>query len=161
MQKQREHGGAESWDRSPRSCVQCGTVFTPQAIRHVYCSIGCRRKLGDRERGFNQRQYRTLFVEERGGCCERCGTTDGLGVHHKTPIAAGGSHRASNVALLCLPCHRIEDKAAFQNANTPTPESERSPELQDNPHVPPAMRAKAERQLSKPPLQRPIVQKKG
>lgn len=52
-------------------------------------------------------------------------------------------------------------RLAVENQLAGVPEGERSLALKDNPHLSPAMRADAERRLSKSPLQRPIVQKRS
>jgi 5-methylcytosine-specific restriction endonuclease McrA len=120
MQKQRERGGAESWDRSDRRCVQCETVFAPVTRHHVHCSSRCRKRTENARRwrgGTNQATYRLLFIEERGGGCERCGVPDDLELHHIVSVAAGGSHRASNVLVLCRACHGVEDERAFRAQN--------------------------------------------
>lgn len=184
-QKQREARG-QAWDRSPRPCGQCGGLFDPQTEHHAFCSTACRKKHENIRRfkgsGTNSNYYRTAFLEERGGVCERCGVPDGLELHHIVSVAEGGSHKASNLLVICEDCHKDEHKRRL------APEAKRSPEVKDNPHVPQEMREKAERELlpfdpettiayepvrridanptagrqrlTKPPLQRPIVQKR-
>jgi 5-methylcytosine-specific restriction protein A len=44
-------------------------------------------------------------VRARDRVCVRCGGTDGLEVHHRIPLADGGSNRLDNLELVCLPCH--------------------------------------------------------
>lgn len=51
--------------------------------------------------------------------------------------------------------------AEMREGKPPTPKDERSPELQDNPHLPQEMRERAQRELTKPVQPRPIVQKRG
>lgn len=52
-------------------------------------------------------EERRLTVRDRASnSCELCGSTLGeKHIHHKTPIAKGGSHQLSNLLLLCVRCH--------------------------------------------------------
>jgi 5-methylcytosine-specific restriction endonuclease McrA len=119
-QKVREHA-AVAWDRSPRPCEVCGTLFAPTTAHHACCSVPCRKKRENRRRfhgsGSNSNYYRSLFVEERGGVCERCGVSDGLEVHHIVSVAAGGLHRAANVLVLCKGCHGIVERSPEQSTD--------------------------------------------
>jgi 5-methylcytosine-specific restriction endonuclease McrA len=38
-------------------------------------------------------------------CCQRCGKSDGLIVHHIIPVKSGGSRERNNLAVLCVGCH--------------------------------------------------------
>ena len=38
-------------------------------------------------------------------CCEKCGRTIGLEVHHKIPVIEGGSDELDNLQVLCDICH--------------------------------------------------------
>ena len=38
-------------------------------------------------------------------CCEKCGRTIGLEVHHKIPIIEGGTDNIDNLQVLCGICH--------------------------------------------------------
>lgn len=38
-------------------------------------------------------------------CCEICGSTEHLAVHHKVPRSLGGNDSDSNLLLLCYKCH--------------------------------------------------------
>lgn len=121
-QGRRARGKAESWDRSDRKCSTCGGSFSPKTKHHAYCSVTCRSK-GDNLRRFggsgsNSNYYRTAFLEERGGVCQRCGVPDGLEIHHVITVAAGGSHEASNLLVVCKACHGNEHRSSMNE--TPT-----------------------------------------
>lgn len=49
-----------------------------------------------------------LLISILGGKCDNCGSILGLQVHHKTPLASGGTNRIENLALLCRRCHMGE-----------------------------------------------------
>jgi 5-methylcytosine-specific restriction endonuclease McrA len=40
-----------------------------------------------------------------GNVCQECGETEGLSVHHRIPLAAGGTNALSNLITLCARCH--------------------------------------------------------
>lgn len=40
------------------------------------------------------------------GNCEKCGATDGLHMHHITPLSWGGTSEPENIITLCESCHR-------------------------------------------------------
>jgi 5-methylcytosine-specific restriction protein A len=44
-------------------------------------------------------------VHERDHACVRCGSTRRLQVHHRTPLARGGTNELDNLQLLC---HTLE-----------------------------------------------------
>lgn len=43
--------------------------------------------------------------------CEKCGSKDGIEVHHKIPIAKGGTNTEDNLISLCYECHKNEHKS--------------------------------------------------
>lgn len=58
--------------------------------------------------GDEWRRARKAALERDGFACLRCGTTAGsLLVHHRRPLADGGTHALANLATLCAPCHGI------------------------------------------------------
>lgn len=62
--------------------------------------------------GFSEAAASTIRLRS-GNRCERCGGTDALQIHHRSPRGMGGSHRAgaqrvnqvSNGVRLCQHCH--------------------------------------------------------
>jgi len=51
-------------------------------------------------------EFRTTKVKERDGCCcQNCGRTEHLQVHHKKPVGGGGTHHLFNLISLCRSCH--------------------------------------------------------
>lgn len=52
------------------------------------------------------RELRNAVVEERGGRCERCGSTARLVVHHKTYDRVGHEH-PRDLEVLCRDCHVV------------------------------------------------------
>ena len=44
-------------------------------------------------------------VRARDRVCVRCGSTHALVVHHRVPVAAGGSNDLTNLELRCRRCH--------------------------------------------------------
>jgi 5-methylcytosine-specific restriction protein A len=58
--------------------------------------------------GNNWRRVRAIYLAAHPVCevCESEGRlTPATLVHHKKPIAEGGSNRESNLMAICLPCH--------------------------------------------------------
>jgi 5-methylcytosine-specific restriction endonuclease McrA len=46
-----------------------------------------------------------------GNCCRRCGSTQGLQVHHVTPVSEGGERYAlDNLVTLCSSCHAAQHR---------------------------------------------------
>ena len=54
---------------------------------------------------------REILISALGGKCETCGAVTGLQIHHKIPLAGGGTNRLENLAVLCMSCHRKETTA--------------------------------------------------
>lgn len=52
---------------------------------------------------------RPLIFKRANGVCERCGSTDGLAVHHVT-YQNLGSEPLSDLLLLCARCHDVADR---------------------------------------------------
>jgi hypothetical protein len=56
---------------------------------------------------WDERRQKIRFA--LGGHCQECGKQDGvIHLHHKLPISKGGSHKQSNLILLCEGCHSLE-----------------------------------------------------
>jgi hypothetical protein len=54
---------------------------------------------------------REILISALGGKCEVCGAVSDLQIHHRVPLAAGGTNQLSNLAVLCRVCHRKETAA--------------------------------------------------
>ena len=52
------------------------------------------------------KEFRQKLIEERG-CCERCGSTEGLEVHHNSYCRIG-NEAPEDVEVLCHVCHLEE-----------------------------------------------------
>jgi len=109
-------------------CKKCGDPLTGKQKR--WCSPEC-SKLGLKAEykkrnkakvlAYN-REYRSKGVrpikrvrkqktiKERGGICERCGTSKKLQVHHIKPARVGGTNELRNLLVLCDPCHKEWEK---------------------------------------------------
>ena len=61
-----------------------------------------RRKIRD---GWTWGEIRAR-VHERDQACVRCGSRRQLQVHHRVPLASGGSNDLTNLELLCRACHK-------------------------------------------------------
>lgn len=116
-------------DRSPRSCLECGDVFTPEygSKLRTYCGDACRKR-SLRRAGKSRRNKRikstrkepiyTMRIFERDGWqCRICGIDTPRylrGTHepnapeldHIFPLAKGGAHASDNVQCLCRECNQ-------------------------------------------------------
>lgn len=45
-----------------------------------------------------------------GFCCQRCGATENLEVHHIIPVSKGGRNLGINLITLCHACHAKQPK---------------------------------------------------
>jgi HNH endonuclease len=50
-------------------------------------------------------QRRQFAIQRDGKTCAKCGVDERLHLHHKRAIREGGSHRLTNLVLLCEVCH--------------------------------------------------------
>jgi 5-methylcytosine-specific restriction endonuclease McrA len=48
-------------------------------------------------------------LERDRHACTKCGSTDGLEVHHVIPAAAGGATSLENLETLCVSCHLVAE----------------------------------------------------
>lgn len=128
----------------PTFCPHCGAVVP--AGRRCGCRPRPKRKdtPGDLTRdsrepwrkNYQEAEYkrnRQEAIERTRGRCEDCWkkvahfngvrwVTKGYGgeVHHKVPLADGGTNDASNLTLLCQSCHAYRD-AELRRHRPPTP----------------------------------------
>lgn len=116
-----------------RECIGCGVEFTraPSQLRQngagKFCTRACRDKhwRGDKnpvwrdgsgvyKRGSHWHAIRRRIVA-RDKCCQHCGATKRLHVHHKIPFrmwrTPEDANRDFNLIALCPPCHRRADAA--------------------------------------------------
>jgi 5-methylcytosine-specific restriction endonuclease McrA len=66
-------------------------------------------------------QWRRIrkIVINRDGCCQRCGTEEGLTVDHIVPRTLGGDDSLSNLEVLCGSCNSSKGGRFFERAKTP------------------------------------------
>lgn len=113
--------------------TRCVKVDTYEVGRRVRKQDGRDRLRGEpwRASGYDAayRAARQQVIERAGGRCERCGVkvarksggrwiAEGGEVHHLIPLSDGGSSSLSNLAFLCIHCHRLLD-AARRRGDTP------------------------------------------
>ena len=56
------------------------------------------------------RKARGIILARAGRVCERCGSDEGLDVHHRDPLRDGGDpYELANLHALCARCHRGAD----------------------------------------------------
>lgn len=55
-------------------------------------------------------QETSRAVRQRDGCCQKCGSTVNLQVHHIKPLSRGGSNKRLNLITLCSGCHAKQHK---------------------------------------------------
>lgn len=52
-----------------------------------------------------------IVIQLLGGVCASCGSTEELEIDHVSPVWKGGRHDATNLQVLCYPCHKVKTKA--------------------------------------------------
>lgn len=121
-------------DRSPRNCVVCGALFTPDYgdMRRAICSDRCvarqhsarttgKAHVRRAERfGCEAERVNKLKVFERDGWrCRICGISsprsamgtishDAPELDHVLPLSRGGAHSYANTQLACRSCNRLK-----------------------------------------------------
>lgn len=64
---------------------------------------------GVRYQGWRWRRVRAYVIDRDHGKCVRCGASyRGMHVHHRLPVARGGSHQTWNLETRCYECHQAE-----------------------------------------------------
>lgn len=58
-------------------------------------------------------------VIRRDGCCQQCGTEDGLSVDHIVPRSLGGDDSLSNLQVLCGLCNSSKGGRFSERPKTP------------------------------------------
>lgn len=65
----------------------------------------------------NEQSARRIVNERCGGRCERCGSAEGVTLHHRVKRSHGGSWAVENILGVCWPCHSfIELNPAWSHA---------------------------------------------
>lgn len=54
----------------------------------------------------------SIIRKSKGICCEKCGSSGYLEIHHIIALKDGGSDLPENKQYLCLPCHKKTDNYA-------------------------------------------------
>jgi 5-methylcytosine-specific restriction endonuclease McrA len=118
-----------------RLCARCGDTIDPAEHGYRGPCPPCKREL-EKQKSRRRRakakaavafrdsrrwqQVREVAKRRDGHRCQRCGTSEGLEVHHVTPIEQGGNvFSLDNLVTLCQPCHRSEERAAFLEGALP------------------------------------------
>lgn len=63
--------------------------------------------------------------------CEKCGSEDGIEVHHKIPLIEGGSDTEDNFISLCYECHKKEHELNRSELTKRGIEKARAKEIKD------------------------------
>lgn len=109
------------------TCEWCGEWYTrhaAQAESSRFCSQRCNGEWysenrsgensphwkggsSDEQYGTNWETYREKALQRDGRQCTRCGSSENesLHVHHKLPLAEGGTNDLDNLLTLCQECH--------------------------------------------------------
>jgi 5-methylcytosine-specific restriction endonuclease McrA len=108
-------------------CLDCGTL-TRNSSRCSPCAAkrdNWRARGGIRS-GWAWGELRAQ-VRARDCVCVRCGSTDRLEVHHRIPLARGGTNEISNLELRCRQCHAGGQGGALSTSRDSQPASIRDP----------------------------------
>jgi hypothetical protein len=82
-----------------RRCLHCGAL-----TRESYCRRCVWRGRRNIRSGWDWSSIKAA-VRSRDRACVRCGSTVRVQVHHRIPVADGGSNTLDNLELLCGDCH--------------------------------------------------------
>ena len=96
-------------------CVDCFRSYQPWSRNNRGRCRDCLRKYEGAKRARRANRARSSMAWQNaraaarkrdGERCQRCGATEGLEVHHITPLAEGGAEfDLSNLTTLCQECH--------------------------------------------------------
>lgn len=100
-------------------CLDCGALTKSSRCSHCQAKRDAdewtsRRKIGS---GWDWGKLRDQ-VRTRDRACVRCGGSDRLQVHHRTPLAEGGTNELDNLELRCHRCHAAEHRGNVPNSAT-------------------------------------------
>jgi len=122
-QRENDEKLSKSGVLEPRSCPECGELFTPNKHNYgtqKYCSMQCTRRVAGRTyiRRDPERHKRQKLANRWGGNhkaalerdgrkCQICGSDKKLNVHHMdgTGENENPNHQLDNLATLCHTCH--------------------------------------------------------
>lgn len=85
-------------------CVVCGEEFKPVRLAQKFCSKKCRNKSSGEDRRFSG--VRDYVISRDKYQCQKCGTKEGLVVHHKDWVRT--NNIPDNLLTLCRSCHKKE-----------------------------------------------------
>ena len=96
-------------------CLHCGQMYQPWSRNNRGRCRDCLRKYEGAKRARRANRARSSMAWQNaraaarkrdGERCQRCGATEGLEVHHITPLSKGGAEfDLSNLTTLCQECH--------------------------------------------------------
>ncbi len=127
--KKRERNRTAKEERTvQKECLECGTPFTTDNQRKIYCSADCGRRVAARRyaqsakgrkysktkhkqlKTVHWKQVRLMVLERDGHSCRVCQKTDKrLEVHHLQGTEEGARRNSENpddLMTLCAACHR-------------------------------------------------------
>ena len=93
-----------------RACVGCARPFPVAALVRGRCSPCASshqlERRGGIASGWEWTEVRRKIIARDGGCvvCEETDSTL-LRVHHRTPLAEGGTNEWTNLETRCIDCH--------------------------------------------------------
>jgi 5-methylcytosine-specific restriction endonuclease McrA len=92
--------------RRPKPCLVCGQLTTNGARRRTCDTFRNRRGIG----GWDWAKLRSAILIRDDYACRICGGQEYLPVHHRVPLADGGSNHPENLIALCRACHGGEHR---------------------------------------------------
>lgn len=91
-----------------KPCLGCGILtragsWCPSCQARRQPDWAARRRVGN---GWAWGRIRDHVRARDGNTCVRCGSSHNLEVHHRVPLAHGGTNSLDNLETLCHACHR-------------------------------------------------------
>ena len=73
---------------------------------------------------FRRKSFRDELKRVLGEKCVNCGSEDNIEYHHIVPLKNGGTNNITNIAPLCIPCHKkAHDRTNFISKNGGRPQA--------------------------------------
>lgn len=73
---------------------------------------------------FTRKSFREILKKELGEICVNCGAKEHIEYHHIVPLINGGTNRLTNIAPLCIECHKkAHDRQHFVSKNGGRPQA--------------------------------------